>query len=449
MNHQGYLHIVFIDSNIVLEGKPLPQLPWGEIDSEGPILVLIAPTVLREVDSKKRDGRLAVRARDFNRLMGEVIDTKEPLCLRKDNPRVEIYFSSCEKIDWNRYDDLDPSEGDCKVIAEILNSKDVDLTRISVISQDIAPLLYASRHGLSTIRAAETWLLAPEQSPLEKENTKLKRQIAEFSKTEPEVTVLVKFPEPSKIYRVAALDWDQQTNLIMKIQELCPKKHQSRDTWGIGSELGYDSSYDSKYEKFISSRPDFVAGISRRLELNFGQVPIKIEISNLGKIRAENLHVEIKVIGGWINEKPILSTIFPSVPAPEPYNPLIGHSFNRHIDVWPEVGRHDVEVGDMKRSIKVSLQCADFRQGQKWSRSAILWLDPNFDGDVKIITTTTAANMHGTSSQAIVVNREVIFVSPFDLIDPKKCRIVADYNVKALVEESIKNKNFEDFEFEK
>ena len=45
---------IFIDSNVILQCLPLEQLPWAEINPSGPILILIAPTVLREVDSKKR-----------------------------------------------------------------------------------------------------------------------------------------------------------------------------------------------------------------------------------------------------------------------------------------------------------------------------------------------------------------------------------------------------------
>ena len=34
----------FLDANIILECRPLTELPWREIDAEGPIIVLITPT---------------------------------------------------------------------------------------------------------------------------------------------------------------------------------------------------------------------------------------------------------------------------------------------------------------------------------------------------------------------------------------------------------------------
>ena len=51
--YAGYAATIFLDANIVLEGKPFAELPWSEIHSEGPILVLFLPQVLREIDDKK------------------------------------------------------------------------------------------------------------------------------------------------------------------------------------------------------------------------------------------------------------------------------------------------------------------------------------------------------------------------------------------------------------
>jgi len=448
VDYDSYKKIIFIDSNIVLEAKPLSDLPWHEIDINGPILVLMVPTVLREIDSKKRDGRLAVRARDFNRRIAEAVDSKKPLCVRPTNPRVDMYFSSCKKIDWSKYDDLDQNEGDCRVVAEILNSEFIDLSQVALVSQDIAPLIYATRHGLGAIRASEEWQLAPEQSPLQKENAKLKRQVADLSKTEPEIQVAVKSPFMPKIYRVRPLERDQEFELLNKIQALSPKRCQSRDAWRIGSSLEYDSSYDKKYEVFISSLPDFVSTIPKRLELTFGQIPIEIMINNIGKNRAENLHVEVKVIGGWINEKPVLSTSFPAAPIPELYKPLFNHNFHQNTGA-SEVGRHEVEVGKMNRSSSFTLQCADFRQGQVWKQNLILWIDPNFNGETKIITTITAANLHGEITNSCVADKKISMVSAFDLIDQETCRIGCDYNVKNLIETAVENNKFDDFEFDK
>ncbi len=46
--HGAFNTCAFLDTNIILEGKPLQELPWSEVDPVGAILVLFTPTVLSE-----------------------------------------------------------------------------------------------------------------------------------------------------------------------------------------------------------------------------------------------------------------------------------------------------------------------------------------------------------------------------------------------------------------
>lgn len=46
--------IAFLDANIVLEGKPVADLPWEDLATEGLIRVLIVPKAMEEIDAKKR-----------------------------------------------------------------------------------------------------------------------------------------------------------------------------------------------------------------------------------------------------------------------------------------------------------------------------------------------------------------------------------------------------------
>ncbi|MEE4210980.1 MAG: hypothetical protein V2I43_17155 [Parvularcula sp.] len=50
--------VAFLNANIVLEGKPVTELPWTEIATAGLIRALIVPKAMGEIDGKKRDGRL-------------------------------------------------------------------------------------------------------------------------------------------------------------------------------------------------------------------------------------------------------------------------------------------------------------------------------------------------------------------------------------------------------
>jgi hypothetical protein len=54
--YKHYSKKVFLDSNIILEALPLLALPWKDVDALGPILILLTPTLLKEIDSKKKMG---------------------------------------------------------------------------------------------------------------------------------------------------------------------------------------------------------------------------------------------------------------------------------------------------------------------------------------------------------------------------------------------------------
>lgn len=69
--------VAFLDENIVLEGKPVADLPWTEIVTAGLISTLIVPKAMEEIDAKKRDGRLGPHARAFNRLIAPSVISGE------------------------------------------------------------------------------------------------------------------------------------------------------------------------------------------------------------------------------------------------------------------------------------------------------------------------------------------------------------------------------------
>lgn len=48
--------IAFLDANIVLEGKPVTELPWTEIATTGLIRALIVPKAMEEMTPRSATG---------------------------------------------------------------------------------------------------------------------------------------------------------------------------------------------------------------------------------------------------------------------------------------------------------------------------------------------------------------------------------------------------------
>ena len=76
-------------------------------------------------------------------------------------------------IPWEKLD-LDKGEGDDVIVAQILHLSDLPPSLAIMISHDGNPLAKASRHGIKVAPLSDKWLLSPEPSPAEKENTRLR-----------------------------------------------------------------------------------------------------------------------------------------------------------------------------------------------------------------------------------------------------------------------------------
>ncbi len=253
-DHTAYSTIVFIDSMVVFQCKPLTTLPWHEIDPGGPILVLAVPQVLKEVDNRKRDGRLGKRAREFNRTMLPAASSDAPVNIRDETPRVDIWPARTGRIDWDELHDLDPNEGDARIVAEILHTHEIPKEKKILLSQDINPITMAHRHGLNVQTLPESWLLDPEPSPHAKELTRLKSRLRELEAQEPNVAVKINFgvAAPFHLHCVQPLTKVEQEELCDRLERENPKTEQN---FGRFTPLHrYDHEYDDKYIKYLDVR---------------------------------------------------------------------------------------------------------------------------------------------------------------------------------------------------
>lgn len=449
--------IAFLDANIVLEGKPVAELPWEEVATDGLIKVLIVPKAMEEIDAKKRDGRLAPHARAFNRLIAPSVITGRPIVLREANPRVELAMASCSRIPWNDYDELDPDDGDSRIVAEALNVRQVASTNRILISHDIKPLAYARGRELAVHQASDNWLRPAEPSPKDKEIQRLKQQVAEFRKDEPsfEISIEVSDFAPPSVYKVAALDAAQTDALIATIKQQNPRKaNGQRDPYGLNDMFnsGRDSSYAEKYSRYISKKvPAFASEIGEKLELLFNQRLLTIRVRNSGQIRADHLVISVAAKGGWINEKVVsVSHDGPTPPVPRPdYLRNLSSHMNLVRDFRsPRIGRHEFEATlRARRSEEMEASCEDFRSGQEYVFEGVAL--PSTDaGPLEIIVTLTAKNLRGESVQTFRMEKEIVSVEAGELIDLNTLELEREYPTKAEIRRLVEAEQYSQIEWD-
>ncbi|WP_215764687.1 hypothetical protein [Gluconobacter sp. P1D12_c] len=430
--------IAFLDANIVLEGKPVTELPWTEIATAGLIRALIVPKAMEEIDAKKRDGRLGPHARAFNRLIAPSVINGEPIVLREADPRVELQMATCSRIPWNDYDELDPDDGDSRIVAEALNVRNVTSQNRILISHDIKPLAYARGRDLPVHQASDNWLRGPEPSPKDKEIQRLKQQVAQYKKDEPtfKISIEVSDISPPTIYQVAALDAEQADAIIALIKKQNPKKSNgSMDLYGMSSRFSIhrDSSYDEKYSAFITRKvPLFVTKFSEKLELLFNQRLLTVRVTNAGDIRADHLVVSIKTNDGWINRRVVaVSTSGPAAPVPRPdYHSLL--TSHRHFEnmIQPRVGRHEFETTlRARRSRETKASCEDFHSGQDYYFEGVV-APTSSNEPLEITVTLTAKNLRGEHTETFKIDKQIVAIEPGELVDLQTLELKQDYPTK-------------------
>lgn len=454
INWQQYPVVVFIDSNIALECSALGGLPWKEISATGPILVLVVPTVMQEVDSKKNHARLGDHARRFNRTLRPLLQGEATVLVRESPaPRVEIALTYCTRVDWEQYPELDRDEPDACVVAQALSAQGPSPESCVVVSQDIRPLHLARRHGLKIHQVSETWLRPKEVSEAEKKAANLQRQLDAMKDREPQLSLHLGTSQPSvDVHRIKALSPEERRAIQETILRLSPmpKQQHSELTSIMGN---YDHTLDERYANWERKKvPHFVRDYERKIELNYGQLKIRFRIENTGQVPAESLLIRLTATGGWFNERYVLaSPSGPSAPRPERRSLMEIHmqrTLHDSIRSMAQPGKHEfVVLDDPKRSLEVQIACMDFRHGLAYEYAVIGRADPHAD-EFRIDAGVTAANLYGEAKTSIVVQRNLKDSSVADLVDMSTMRFKQTPDVDGHLEKAISASDSSAFEFD-
>lgn len=414
----------FLDANIVLQGRALAELPWEDVDQEGPILALLTPQAILEIDSKKRDGRLGPHARTFSQLLGPVAVSGVPLVVREVGPRVELGLVLSERIPWEDYDALDPEDGDSRIVAEALHAKGIEPDQKLLISHDIKPVALASMLGLEVLRVSDAWLRPDEPGPKDKEITRLKQRLRELEANAPvlELEILHVEADWGPLITVAPLTIDERCMLNERVIEAHPEP--ANGTYmGPGMVLGADRGFDRRWTAYSDVvLPNFVDSYTAKMEMAFNQRLATVIVRNVGSIQAEGIVVEISASEGWVHDKVV--GVAPSGPeGPTPQDDLI---FRPRVfsDIRPlRVGRHEFEfTGEPRREQTVTATCEDFRHGAEWRFDAVVLLDPHKSEPFELAVRVTAGNLRGDVTRVLTVPKVVTAKTVSSLVDIEELR---------------------------
>ncbi|MDE0088036.1 MAG: PIN domain-containing protein [Candidatus Poribacteria bacterium] len=181
---------LFSDTNLFIQCKSLNELDWSEWANFSEIHLIVCRPVLREIDNQKNYGnsRVSRRARKAHSLFRDIaINEKDYELIQKDGPKVKLFLEPligpCSELS----DRLDYSKPDDEIVGCLCTYvKQNPEADVRLLTHDSGPMMTTRGLGLSFIPVKEDWILPPENNEANREITRLKNEIAQLKKAEPE-----------------------------------------------------------------------------------------------------------------------------------------------------------------------------------------------------------------------------------------------------------------------
>jgi hypothetical protein len=422
----AYDHVVVIDTQVVLETKPLDQLPWSEV-FPGRVLLLVCRQVQWEIDARKQDGRHSKRARSFNALLDGFIETRTPVPLAA-SLQVDVALLRNGLIDWDALPDLDREEGDDKIVAQALNAVVDDPSRILVFSHDMRPRDAAIVHGLMAVKLPEAWLKDPEPSPDQRRIADLEGKVRLLSIDQPELKVTIELvtPEPWEFREFGPVSAEVTERLYReRLAKAPPQSRRSSDRFGsIATDyLIYDSSHGERLEQWREhlrlDTPRLGDGLTRL----FAQRLVRVRVENVGSVSAEGLSLDIRSGNAKLRSRPYW-ILFNGPTAPEPRMPHAAMlDIARHAFVPPHREPHQLYWDEVGPGASLQLSCASVRQEKLHEVEISVELLSRTAPKAHIEAVVTASNLRGDARMVRAVPVASVVMAIEDIYDPDAERL--------------------------
>lgn len=176
---------VFLDTNMFLHGKSLPEMPWNELGSYSELLIMVPWTVFGELDHLKHDGkeRRAAKARSVLKLLKPLIDDdQESVVLKSANPRVAVQMAKVPTAFDDMPTTLSKERPDDRIIYEFMRGR---VSNSIYITNDGPAFVKAKQLGCDCYHAGDSWLQTPEPDDRDREIHRLSTEIKELQRNEP------------------------------------------------------------------------------------------------------------------------------------------------------------------------------------------------------------------------------------------------------------------------
>jgi PIN domain len=351
--------VYFPDTNVFLQCNALAELPWSKTISEPEIQILVAPTVQREIDRLKGDGksRRAKRARKAAQLLRVAVrSSDQTTVIRESNPRIILGFPPVTNNQITPIAGLDMSYSDERMVGEVLiyRSEHPD-EDVSLVSHDIGPLLAARRYNLKCLEVPDEWLLPPEPDESERKMAALERRLEGLESGGPRIEIVA---HDATDQGITGLEFELETCRPFTRGEVQELMDAARKNFPMATDFSQDHSLDTKllrgvmgvvqewrppalreieryqneeYPGWLEKIQEFFEGLPMELERARRQKRMQFRIKNLGNRSAEYVIVSLRTHGDVIFRPPSdgENAVIDVPPFPKAPNPPAGRFVRR------------------------------------------------------------------------------------------------------------------------
>ena len=308
-NIKKYDSYCFIDSTIFLHFKLFTEIEWNKLINSTSTLLVICPTVIKELDLKKDLGYdidIRHRARKVISKISEILNSKLIGSIKKN---LDLEFLPNEpSIDWSK-EQLDPEIPDDRIIASILEKKN-NFQNIILAADDTGLKLKASYRGITCLSLPEKYRLSKKKDKKEIENEQLKNRIALLENSLPSLKLkILDSGQPSDFIKhkltpyIVPTDAElkERVNILKNELEYNPPSKTLGGLVGLWQNASEDEikRYEKDLDEYIKRMPAYFKNEIKFKEYHSRLIELRFVIINNGNKPAEDIDIFIEFPDGF------------------------------------------------------------------------------------------------------------------------------------------------------
>ncbi len=181
--------LVFVDTNVLLHGKRLDDLPLGTIvGSAERTTVVITSTVVDELDAQKTKNPNKGLRKRASGVLTDFLNQRPVGRLQLRSGASLVFETRRHGLDLICFE-LDPAIADDHILGEVLRAqREHPSSRCVLLSRDAGPLLRGPSHGIETIRLEDSYCLdVPDEQ--DRKIRALQEEVAQLKSRQPQLDV--------------------------------------------------------------------------------------------------------------------------------------------------------------------------------------------------------------------------------------------------------------------